>query len=81
MYDEAQAHLDTVTNPVFGDMKKRLERVIATDKNPETNSTPSAVTNAPAPLANPPPLPTNESVPPSATKLDVAPPELREQKP
>lgn len=80
MFDEAQAHLNAVTNPAFGDLKKRLERTMA-EKKAGTNSTPSISTNMPAPPANPPPAPADEPVPPNATKLQAAPPELRGQKP
>jgi len=37
-YDEAQAHLDAVTNEAFADMRHRLERSLADHKNPPTNS-------------------------------------------
>jgi len=37
-YDEAQAHLDAVTNAAFADMRHRLERSLADHKNPPTNS-------------------------------------------
>lgn len=80
MYDEAQAHLDTVTNPAYGDLKKRLERMVTLYKNPATNSIPSISTNMPA-APNSPQLPDNEPVLPNATQLKVAPPDLREQKP
>lgn len=77
-YEEAQAHLDTITNPVFGDMKNRLEKMIIRYKNLGTNSTPEAETRtetnatvtAVAPT-NAPPTTTN------ATGLEAAPPDLR----
>jgi len=37
-YDEAQAHLDAVTNEAFADMRRRLEHSLADHKNPPTNS-------------------------------------------
>jgi cytochrome c-type biogenesis protein CcmH/NrfG len=46
-YDEAQAHLDAVTNQAFADMKNRLARNLAKDRNSTTNST-AISTNAPA---------------------------------
>src|ERR1700733_5489127 len=47
-FDEAQAHLDAVTNQAFADMKDRLIRNLARDKNPPANSTNAAIasTNA-----------------------------------
>jgi len=82
-FEEAQAHLDAVTNPVFGDTRKRLERNIVKDrKEAATNSLPSVSTNVPAPPAKPLPTPVSEPpIPPNATNLQAAPPDLREQKP
>ncbi|HAO80264.1 MAG TPA: hypothetical protein DCQ92_15105, partial [Verrucomicrobia subdivision 3 bacterium] len=37
-YDEAQAHLDAVTNAAFLDLKNRLARSLIDHKNPPTNS-------------------------------------------
>jgi tetratricopeptide (TPR) repeat protein len=45
-FDEAQAHLDVVTNPVFADMRRRLERSLNDHKNPATNNVPEISTNA-----------------------------------
>jgi len=36
-YDQAQGHLDTITNGVFADLKRRLIRSLADHKNPPTN--------------------------------------------
>jgi tetratricopeptide (TPR) repeat protein len=47
-YDEAQGHLDAVTNAVFGDMRTRLIRSLADHKNPPTNSVAEISTNNPA---------------------------------
>ncbi len=44
-YDEAQAHLDTVTNVAFADLKNRLIRSLADHKNPPTNSVTEISTN------------------------------------
>jgi tetratricopeptide (TPR) repeat protein len=80
-FDEAQAHLDAVTNPVFGELKNRLERSLADHKQPVTNSPapPARVetVTAPSPVGptNPPPPP------PDAVKLEAGPPPQREQKP
>jgi cytochrome c-type biogenesis protein CcmH/NrfG len=42
---EAQAHLDAVTNAVFADMRRRLERSLNDHKNPTTNDVPEISTN------------------------------------
>jgi tetratricopeptide (TPR) repeat protein len=44
-YDEAQAHLDAVTNAAFADLKNRLVRSLADHKNPPTNSVEEIPTN------------------------------------
>ena len=44
-FDEAQAHLDTVTNRAFADLKSRLLRSLADHKNPPTNSVEEIATN------------------------------------
>jgi len=48
-YDEAQGHLDTITNGVFGDLKRRLIRSLADHKNPPTNDVVEITTNAVVP--------------------------------
>jgi cytochrome c-type biogenesis protein CcmH/NrfG len=45
-YDEAQAHLDAVTNAAFADLKNRLVRSLADHKNPPTNSVEEISTNS-----------------------------------
>jgi len=92
-YDEAQAQLDAVTNPVYGDLKHRLERSLNDHKNPPTNSipeiSPTGVTNGVPSPTNPPPLAPKSvavmtNVLPAVPKefdLQIAPPPLREQKP
>lgn len=45
-YDEAQAHLDAVTNRGFADLKNRLVRSLNDHKNPPTNSVPEISTNS-----------------------------------
>jgi tetratricopeptide (TPR) repeat protein len=81
MYDQAQANLGAVTNPVFGDMKKRLDRMAALYKNPPTNAVPGAITNSPMPPPVVPTLPAGEANPSKANKLLATPPALREQNP
>ncbi|HEY5042020.1 MAG TPA: hypothetical protein VIK53_08455 [Verrucomicrobiae bacterium] len=44
-FDQAQAHLDAVTNAAFAGLKARLERRMAELKNPPTNSIPEISTN------------------------------------
>jgi len=78
-FDEAQAHLNAVTNPVFGDMRKRLERNIINDRN--ALATNSAAANSPtAPVSTQPPAPPAPALRPLApgiTNLEAAPPALR----
>jgi len=84
-FDEAQAHLDSITNPEFAELKRRLTRMLNEHKNPSTNTLEetSAPTNTPPITAPVPALPadTNPSLPAAAAKLQLAPPALREQKP
>jgi|SRR5665213_983484 len=82
--DEAQAHLDTVTNADFAGLKERLERRIAELKNPPTNAVPEISTNLAVgtvsrlPQTNSVPAATNvPAIAPGAIDLMVAPPELR----
>ncbi len=92
-FDEAQAHLDTVTNRAFADLKSRLLRSLADHKNPPTNSVESSATNTVATstqlevsATNVLAVPANQ-VPTAANELNTAsnllaaPPVLREQKP
>jgi tetratricopeptide (TPR) repeat protein len=44
-YDQAQAHLDSITNPAYADLKNRLERSLNDHKNPPTNSVAENLTN------------------------------------
>jgi len=81
MFAEAQAHLDTITNPAFADMKNRLERMTKLYKDLPTNSTPSVSSNTSNPPKNTPLMSTNAPVSPNALKLEAAPPSLPEQKP
>ena len=75
-FAEAQAHLDTVTNPVFAGLKERLEHMIVLYKNDATNSQATIPTNTVAPTmpANAPPVSTNSA------QLEAAPPDLRQIK-
>ena len=58
MFDEARAHLATVTNAAYADLKKRLGRSLADHEHPSTNSVVDISTN----------------VPPAGTNLPAAPP-------
>jgi tetratricopeptide (TPR) repeat protein len=53
-YDEAQGHLDTVTNAAFNDLKRRLVRSLADHRNPppDTNSIAATTTNVVATATN-----------------------------
>ena len=53
MFDEAQSHLDTVTNADYAELKRRLAQSLADHRNPPTNAV--------AILTNPPPVFTNSS--------------------
>jgi cytochrome c-type biogenesis protein CcmH/NrfG len=44
-YDEAQMHLDAVTNRAFADLKTRLEQSLENHKNSKTNSVSETTTN------------------------------------
>jgi cytochrome c-type biogenesis protein CcmH/NrfG len=78
-FDEAQAHLNAVTNPAFADMRKRLERNIMNDRNAlATNAPPAIPAKAATPPQTPAPPPPNTFSPrPAATNLEAAPPTLR----
>ena len=52
IYDEAQGHLDTITNAAFLGMRQRLERSLADHKNPSTNSVTETDTNTVAAATN-----------------------------
>ena len=54
LYDEAQGHLNLVTNAVFAEMRRRLERSLADHKNPPPDEVPDLTTNAPATKSNMP---------------------------
>jgi tetratricopeptide (TPR) repeat protein len=78
-YEEAQAHLNIITNPVFGDLKDRLERMIIRYKNLGTNSDQTVTTNKvvlPAPSTNAAP-PNPAETPATPAKLDQGGPQLR----
>jgi tetratricopeptide (TPR) repeat protein len=77
-FDEAQAHLDAVTNRAFADLKRVLERSLIEHKNRPAKSAAETPAKAPGPLANPPAAPASASpVPADATNLLAAPPGLR----
>lgn len=73
-YTEAQAHLDAITNTAFADLKGRLERMIARNQNPGTNSAPAVQTNSAA-SAQPSTNVTSATI--DSAILEAAPPALR----
>ncbi len=78
-FDEAQAHLDAVTNAVFADMRTHLEHNLMNDRAAlATNSTPKIPAHPPVPPAPPllAPAPAGP-VPSTVTNLQAAPPGLR----
>lgn len=83
--DQAQAHLDEVTNAAFAVLKDRLERRIAELKNPPTNSVQEIATNRAVATTGPPPGLTNDVPAPSnaspvsnSVDLMTAPPALHQ---
>jgi Tetratricopeptide repeat len=44
-FDEAQAHLDTITNAAFGEMRRQLEHSLRDHQNPPTNPIAEITTN------------------------------------
>ena len=82
-FAEAQAHLDSVTNSAYFDLKKSLVRSLADHEHPATNTVPPpAETNMLKiiPPLNPAPAAATNTVDLSSNLL-VAPPPLRSQKP
>ena len=80
-YDEASNHLAAVTNANYFDLKMRLERMLAEDQNPATNSV-AIATNLPVVITNNAmavPVATNTAA--KISGLQAAPPPLRQQKP
>ena len=82
-YDEAQAHLDAVTNRGFADLKSRLARSLIDHKNPPTNAVPEisttnavALTSAASATTNAPPVLTND-VPGLTHPPDFSPQNIR----
>jgi cytochrome c-type biogenesis protein CcmH/NrfG len=55
-YDEAQAQIDVITNPVYADLKRRLIRSLADHKNRNTNSVAADPPRNAAVTTNAPPL-------------------------
>ena len=91
-FDEAQAHLDAVTNRVFGDLKDRLIHSLADHKNPPPDvageiatNTIAATTNLEVTVTNALVAPTNQ-IPVATNELNTssnllaAPPQLRKQR-
>jgi tetratricopeptide (TPR) repeat protein len=83
MFAEAQAHLDSVTNVAFLDLKRQLTRSLANHEHPDTNADATVVPSVPP--AIPPSDVPNISAPTNiadlSTNLQAVPPALREQKP
>lgn len=46
-FDEARVHLNAVTNPMYADLKDRLERNLVERENEATNPVPATLTNQP----------------------------------
>jgi len=71
-YDQAQAHLDAVTNAVYADMKQRLERSLADHKNPpkpvEENVTNNSVAGTNITIVGPSPAGTTTNSLPEISK-------------
>jgi cytochrome c-type biogenesis protein CcmH/NrfG len=71
-YDQAQAHLDAVTNAVYADMKMRLERSLADHKNPpkpvEENVTNNSVAGTNITIVGPSPAGTTTNSLPEISK-------------
>ena len=78
MFAEAQAHLDTVTNAAFLDLKKQLTRSLYSHEHPEAAGATNAV-NVPSPDAPKIFAPTNLAG--LSSNLLAPPPPLRAQKP
>ena len=53
-FDEAQAHIDAVTNAIYGDLKRRLQRSLKDHKFPATNSVPEISQDLPPAMGHPP---------------------------
>src|SRR5580692_6454299 len=63
-FAEAQAQLDLVTNPMYADLKARLERNLTQHENAATNKSAADVsTNLAAAMTNSPPISSNEPAP------------------
>ena len=91
-FDEAQAHLDAVTNHAFADLKDRLIHSLADHRNPPpepveeifTNNLAAVtvMTNAVVAATNAPPISTNDlPAPAKLPEVQLPPPALRPQKP
>ena len=80
-FDEAQAHLDAVTNAAYLGLKNQLIRSLADHKNPPTNAITEMVTNSSV-ATNPSAAAMNRIVTTTnLPSLDVKPPALRGQQP
>jgi tetratricopeptide (TPR) repeat protein len=51
-FDEAQSHLDAVTNRAFADLKNRLQHLLEEHKKPPTNTVSETMTNTASPATN-----------------------------
>jgi tetratricopeptide (TPR) repeat protein len=80
-FTEAEDQLNSITNPVFGDMRHRLERSLALYRSESTNHAPAAATNAAVPpAASAAPAPNPATISPDVLKLQASPPPLRADK-
>lgn len=77
LYAEAQAHLDAVTNAIYSDLKRRLERSLNDHKNSATNSVSEVSQSDPSVPVHPAPaaagaLPGGATATDSITNLPMA---------
>jgi predicted Zn-dependent protease len=84
LYTDAQAHLDSITNPAFADMKRHLEHNLTVDVQKGANSPPVITTNRLASPLHPVDAETNADAPDTPLpppSLEAAPPVLRRSNP
>jgi cytochrome c-type biogenesis protein CcmH/NrfG len=71
-YDEAQAHLDGVTNALYSDLKRRLERSLKNHEFPDTNSASGVTPDFPPAGDHPTPVSGSPKVP-GTPAMDLSP--------